>query len=191
MLDHSGLFKHSGKVEIVTGMFVLFFLVVLMAAQMQIGLFRATGLYMEDALAASNLASALVDVKEYGRTHILQIASPQDAYECYQNAIKQNLQLDDNWECMNKELIAGKVEILQYIIYNVKGQDVTVYCFGKQGSRIYEEKGGLGIVTTPDKTVVESTTIYSRIGFPVEGILGIKLYAEQDKTVDIVTMKEE
>lgn len=149
-------------------------------------LFQTTGLIMEDALAASNLASAVADIKEYGSTHILQITSAQDAYDIYREALRTNLGLDDNWENAKLEWISGKVEVLQYTVYNVRDQDVTIYSFSEQGDFIREEKDGLGSVRTPDGTLVESTSVYSRIGFPVEGILGITVYAEKDNTVDLV-----
>lgn len=179
--------KAEGKVELITGMFLLVFLVILLGLHIQIMLWYTTSLYMEDALAASNLASAVVDIEEYGMTHVIQIAGPREAYGIYREALKTNLQLDDNWEGTNKELISGKVEVLQYIIYNVNGGDITIYQFGESGSSTYQEMGGLGRVRTPDGILIESTSIYSRIGFPVEGILGINVYAEKEKSVDVVS----
>lgn len=179
--------KRDGKVELVTGLFFMVFLVIISAIQVQLGLFHITGLYMEDALAASNLASAIADIREYGMNHVVRIEHPDEAYRVYKEALRVNLQLDENWESSRKDLITGRVEVLQYIIYNVRGNDITVYCYGAEANSIYEEKGGLGSVRTPDGTLVESTTVYSRIGFPVEGILGIKVYAEKEKSVDIVS----
>lgn len=178
--------KSEGKIEVAAGMFFLCFLLVASAMQIQLRLFQTTSLYMEDALAASNLASAVVDIEAYGSNHEIYIAAPAEAFEIYKKALKLNLQLDDSWECAQKDLITGRVEILRYIIYNVRGQDIMVHCFGTEGVSVYEEKGGLGSVRTPDGTLVESTTVYSRIGFPVEGILGVSVYAEKDKSVDIV-----
>jgi hypothetical protein len=45
----------------------------------------------------------------------------------------------------------------------------------------------LGRVRTPDGILIDSTSIYSKIGFPVEGILGINIYAEKEKSVDVVS----
>ena len=47
---------------------------------------------------------------------------------------------------------------------------------------------GLGSVKTPDGTLVESTSIYSRISFPVKGIFGVEIEAVKQKTVDIIRM---
>lgn len=178
--------KKCGKIELFTGMFLLVFLILLLFFQIQLMIFYTTGLYMEDALASSNLASAVIDVEEYGKSHVIRINSPEDSYTLYQRALKLNLELNEEWESQNRDLISGPVEVLQYVIYNVRKEDVTIYSFEDGGLRIWEEQGGLGSVRTPDGTLVESTTVYSRIGFPVRGILGISVYACKDKSVDII-----
>ena len=58
-----------GKVEWVTGLFFFLLLAVLLCMQLEISLYRTAGGYLEDALAASNLASAVIDVEEYGISH--------------------------------------------------------------------------------------------------------------------------
>ena len=60
--------KSEGKIELFTGLFFLFLLTVLLMVQMQVKIFLVTGSWVEDALAASNLASAVIDVREYGIT---------------------------------------------------------------------------------------------------------------------------
>ena len=179
--------KKSAEIEFITGMFLLIMLTALLVTQLQVGLFRTSASFVEDALAASNLASAVIDIQEYGRTHTIIIKSPEQAYELYREAVRQNLKLDDNWENSNKDLIYGQVEILQYEVYNVKGKDVTIYSFGAEGEAVTFRKDGVGEVQTPDGTTVESTSVYSRIGFPVKGVFGVEIAAEKQKTVDIVS----
>ncbi len=179
--------KRTGKIEIFIGMYMVVFLLILLSVQLQMRSFMAASTYMEDALAASNLASAVIDVREYGRTHIVRIESPADAFELYRRALKQNLALDDNWESSRKELICGQVEILKYEIYNVEKNDITIYSYGTEGEYIREVPDGLGSVYTPDGVLVESTSVYSKVRFPVKGIFGIEMIAGKDKTVDIVS----
>jgi hypothetical protein len=38
--------------------------------QLQVALYRESAMYMEDALALSNLASAVIDIEEYGITRV-------------------------------------------------------------------------------------------------------------------------
>ncbi len=179
--------KQTGKIEIFIGMYMVVFLLILLSVQLQMRIFMATSTYMEDALAASNLASAVIDVREYGRTHIVKIESPADAFELYRQALKQNLSLDDNWESSKKDLIYGQVEILKYEIYNVENDDITIYSYGTEGEYVRAVPNGLGSVYTPDGVLVESTSVYSKIGFPVKGIFGLVMDARKDKTVDIVS----
>lgn len=179
--------KKQGKVEIVTGLYMVVVLAILSAVQVQVNLYMAASGFMEDALAASNLASAVIDIREYGLSHMIQISDPEQAYSVYKEALKENLQLDDEWQGSNTDLISGTVRIEEYIVYNVREEDITVYSFETDGRcNIREERGGVGTVRTPDGTIVEATSVYSRIGFPVNGVLGVTIYARKDNTVDIV-----
>ncbi len=177
----------AGKIEIFIGMYMVVFLLILLSVQLQIRIFMAAGTYMEDALAASNLASAVVDVREYGTTGMVKIASPDDAFALYQEALRQNLSLNDNWESNQKNLIYGQVEILKYEIYNVEKNNITIYSYGTEGEFVQTIPSGLGNVCTPNGIPVESTSVYSKICFPVKGILGVEVEARKDKTVDIVS----
>ena len=178
--------KQSGKIALCTGAYMIVFLVILVSVQLQMRVFMLTAAYMEDALATSNLASAVADVREYGKSHIIRIKSPDEAYRIYCEALKQNLSLDDNWESRQKKLISGTVEILKYEIYNVEKNNITIYSYGAEGESVKKIPNGMGSVYTPEGVLVESTSVYSKIGFPVEGLFGIKIYAEKEKTVDIV-----
>lgn len=177
--------KKKGLNEILVPMFYLVLIIILIAYLLQMHQFDATKTYTEDALAASNLASAVIDIQEYGITHNIVIADPQEAYETYQRALKANMGLDDNWESQNTLAISGRVEILEYIVYNVIDQDVQITGFG-QNPYTTTIIGGLGSVFAPNGKQIETTSVYSRITFPVEGILGVRVEAEKDKLVDIV-----
>ncbi len=176
--------KRSGKVELVTGMYFLFILLTVIMVQFQMKLFAYAGAYVEDALAASNLASAVMDVEEYGKTGEVLIASPAASYSRYWTALRHNMSLAADGS-HNGGVIAGCVNVECYRVYNVKEQDVTIYSFGECGSSVQRIEGGLGSVRTPDGTVVENTSVYSRISFPVKGILGLEIIAGKEKTVDI------
>ena len=183
--------KDDGQMEWITGLFWMLILCILLCAKLQIVSWRTTGAYMEDALAASNLASALVDIREYGTTHYVRIPDAEQAYLIYQDALRDNLQLDAEWECKNKGLISGKVEVTDYIIYNVDQNTVTAERVGASG-RIEESwNGRTGILTAPDGNVIEHTGVYSEIAFPVEGLWGITVMARKGKLVDIVAERRE
>lgn len=175
----------SGQIGWTVGVGFLLFLGVLLGVCMQMEVFRASSQYMEDALAASNLAAAVVDVEEYGISHNLLIASPENAFDLYCAAIKGNLNLDDAWKCPNKGLISGPVCVERFIVYNVVQNTVEVSCVNADGS-LNCWQGTLGQEAAPNGITVEHTGIYSEISFQIRGVFGIIVPAVKGKLVDVV-----
>ena len=175
----------SGQIGWTAGVGVLLFLGVFLSACMQMEVFRASSQYMEDALAASNLAAAVIDVEEYGISNDLLIASPEDAFALYRTAIKGNLNLDDAWECPNKGLISGPVCVEQFLVYNVVQNTVEVSCVNADGS-VSCWQGILGQETAPNGIPVEHTGIYSEISYQINGVFGLAVPAVKGKLVDVV-----
>ena len=68
--------------------YVLLFLVATVAFALQIREYISLKTHTEDTLAASNLASAVIDIQEYGINHNLVIKDPEQAYSIYQEALK-------------------------------------------------------------------------------------------------------
>lgn len=182
----NGTTVEKGQASWVLGLFWILFLAILLCMQLQVELYRASSMYLEDALALSNLASAVIDVQEYGRTHRILIADPEQAYDRYCSAVKENLGLDDNYEAANNKLISGRVRIQKYIIYNVRGQKVSVWERSGSGQE-QEWQGSLGEVRTPAGQLIETTGVYSEITYPVEGFLGVTVTAGKSKLVDVVS----
>lgn len=180
----------QGQTSWVLGLFLVLFLTILLCMQLQLALYRASALYLEDALALSNLASAVIDIQEYGRTHRVLITDPEQAYGRYCSAVRENLGLNDNYEAVNHKLISGHVEILNYTIYNVTGGKVMVWEQSADG-QIQEWQGNLGEVKTPKGQLIESTSVYSEITYPVEGFWGIMVTARKSKLVDVVSTIDE
>lgn len=167
-----------------TTIFMTLFFVVVIAAGVQLRTYVALQTYTEDALAESNLASATVDLREYGMTHHLVVGDTDRAYQMYLEALKVNMGLTDSFEDSDG-LITGSVDVAEYIVYNVRGTDVDVAAYGDNPYTV-TIPGGLGTVTAPNGAVVESTSIYSRVTYQVSGYFGITVFANKDKLVDIV-----
>lgn len=188
--------KEKGSIEWVTGLFFILFLSVFLCAGMQLELYRNSSLYLEDALAASNLASALIDVEEYGVSNQICITNVEDSYRRYLEAVKKNLNLNEQWEAVNTTLISGKVEIVNYIVYNVqKSRDeeeqlprLIVTTVDSDG-RISARTGNLGQERAPNGVLIEETGVYSELTFPVKGWFGTIVQARKGKLVDIVSNK--
>ena len=180
----------NGQIGWTAGLFFLLFLGVLLCAFLQMEVFRSSARYLEDALALSNLASALIDVEEYGISHRLAISDPNQAYERYKEAVKGNLNLNDNWECPAVGMISGPVSIVDYRVYNVSGNDVLVTHFDENGL-ITSWRETLGSAEAPNGVVVESTGVYSEIAYKVEGLFGVSVRAHKSKLVDVVGNNEQ
>ena len=125
----------------------------------------------------------MIDIQEYGINHNLIIKDPEQAYSIYQGALKINMGLNDQWEDPTG-LISSPVLVEQYIVYNVRGSEVEVTSFGEGLN--YSATETLGSATSPNGQVIESTSVYSRISYQVDGYFGVTVPAEKDKLVDIV-----
>jgi hypothetical protein len=178
------LSAEKGQVEWVMGLYSILFMALMMCFELQIEAYRQTSLYMEDALAASNLASALMDVEEYGISRKIVLDNPDEHFEIYKKALKSNLSLDEEWKCANTGLISGNVVIEQYIIYNVDGDNVETIKIDNMGNETYESVS-LDNAFAPNGVKIETTGVYSEISFPVDGFFGVSVNARKGKLVDV------
>ena len=170
--------REQGQVSWVLGLFLILFLAILLCMQLQVALYRESAMYMEDALALSNLASAVIDIEEYGITQKVLITDPEQAYERYCHALRENLGLDNHFMAQNRRMISGQVEIQNYTIYNVTSDLVEIWQRDRDGT--------LGEVRTPGGQTIENTGVYSEIAYPVEGFLGTRVMAHKGKLVDVI-----
>ncbi len=182
--------REEGSIGWVTGVFFVLFFMILLCAELQLAAYRASGGYLEDALAASNLASAIIDIETYGISHEVRIAESAAAYGRYTDAVKVNLQLDDSWQCANSVLISGPVTVERYIIYNV-GKEAVEILEVEAGGRVRQSWGLPGNVAAPNGIPVTHTGIYSEISFPIKGFLGMEVQAHKGKLIDIVAEEKE
>lgn len=173
-----------GMVNWVMGLFLTLFLAIILLATLQIRRFSMISLYMEDAVAASNLASAIVDVEEYGISKVLLIASPPEAYERYKKALQGNLNLDRNMRGYGNGVLQSEVVIENYTVYNVKGGVVEVYRYTPEGWTSWEAV--LGAERAPNGLLIENTSIYSEISSQMEVLRGVYIRAVKDGLADIV-----
>ena len=182
--------KGSGKIELFIGLFAVFLVTLVMFFCLKVSHFMIAGAYVEDALAASNLASALIDIEEYGKSYTLRIKDPQSAYEIYKEALAVNLALDENEISSQTELLKGQIKILSYMVYNVEGNRIDIFSLSESGTMQLLSSEEVGTIHTPDGISVETTTIYSKISFGVKGLGKQYIYAEKEKSVDVKRNQE-
>lgn len=188
---NAGFKKERGQIDVIMGMFYLLmvFIIILFAFRMM--QYMITSTIVEDALAASNLASAVIDVEEYGKSHTISIQDPESAFLLYREALCHNLKLDEYLNTTNAEILVSKVDIEEYIVYNVSGDLVEIYVIDESGQIQEYGTGRTSEVFTPDHVPVESTTIYSRVTFGVKGLWNQIIPAMKEKSIDIVRCEGE
>ncbi|MCI8432827.1 MAG: hypothetical protein HFH83_06525 [Lachnospiraceae bacterium] len=175
----------KGQIGWAAGLWLLLFLGCLLCALIQLDVYRSSAQYMEDALAASNLAAAVIDVEEYGISHQLQIKDVYGARERHIAAVKGNLGLTDAWECPNQALISGPVRIENFTVYSVSGNDVEISSFDENGV-LSRSVGTFGQVAAPNGVLVESSGIYSEICYRIRGLFGVEVDARKGKLADVM-----
>lgn len=176
--------RSAGTTGWTVGLFFLLFLAVYLCAFLQLELYRTASLYLEDALAASNLASAVVDLEEYGISHKILIEDPKTSYGLYKWAVRENLNLDEGWRGKDEGVISSEVRVVEYTVYNVSGEEVMIYHFDENGV-LSQRSGVLGYVETPEGRKIENTSIYSEIAFTLKGALGMEAEAHKGNLADI------
>ncbi len=177
--------KSQGKIGICVGMYFCIIIVLVVLFQGKLLQYQVIGTFVEDSLASSNLASAVIDVKEYGRSHNILIESPEGAFNRYREALIYNLQLNSDLGCKDEEVLCGKFEILSYQIFNVIDDTVEVCRFEGDGRLLGIENVSLEQAYLPDGKKVETTSIYSKVGFYMRGLGDKRVYVTKEKTVDI------
>lgn len=174
-----------GQVGWVTGFWFLILLMVVLYACFQLEIYRYTSRHLEDALTASVLAAAVIDVETYGRTHEVRIDSPELAYERFQKALRSNLNLREDLEPNQNPGLTGGVQILNFSVINVREGKTQVYCYqnGEHFYHLYETQGNY---IAPNQIPVESTAVYGEIICGSFGLFGVELPIQKKRLVDIV-----
>ena len=179
--------KKKGSIEMFISSMIFIIITLVIVMQLRLKEVKVTQSLIEDGLVASNLASATIDLKEYGTTNHIINNNFNKSFDDYVVALKHNLNLDNNFMPKNKNLINGKVDIIEFTLYNVVGNDIQMTKRESDGSitkQTYANK--LGVMTTPNGTIIKSATIYSKIGFELRGYLKDTLYVYKDGSVDVV-----
>ena len=179
--------KKKGEIEFFISSIILAVVVLIMMMGMRLNIIKSTQEYVEDGLVASNLAAATIDLNEFGSSNNIINNNFEQSFNDYKEALKINLNLDNNFVPKSKTLINSKVNIEEFTIYNVVGNDVQMTRRSSNGNIdkiTYANK--LGTIKTPNGVEINSTTIYSKIGFQIKGYLKDTHYVYKENSVDIV-----
>jgi len=150
---------------------------------------------VSDALVSSNLAALTTKnldidlLSQDPNKNIVIVKNPNEVLNTFKRHLKYNLGLDDNFIPKNSiSSIKGKVDIKKLTIYNVQGNDVTVYELNSiaQSFTVTNYTNGKGNIYTPKGTKVEASTVHSQIGFTLETIFKDSMYVEFSEDTDIL-----
>lgn len=178
--------KKKGSIEmfISSTIFIIIALVVVMVVRLKV--IKTTKSYVEDGLVASNLAAATIDLKEYGTTNNIINNDFEKSFNDYSTALKENLNLDSNFYPKNKILINSEIKIVNFTIYNVVGNNIEMIKRESNGSITRQSyPGKVGIMKAPNGAIINSTMVYSKIGFELKGYFNDTHYVYKENSVDI------
>lgn len=144
---------------------------------------------IQDSVHLANISVySQIDIKKAGNIDkVYVITDKKKAYDTFMKYLKINMNLNDNLDLKDTGVIKGKVNVKEFIIYNVENDIVDVCTFNSYGSYT-EEKKEKKDVKTPNGTSVINTTVHTTISFPVEGLLGE--ISEREVSVDTDLVKE-
>lgn len=142
--------------------------------------------YVQDGLTASNLSAAIADLEVLGSTNEIQITNYHQSFNNFKKALQTNLNLDDSLKPHTDYPITSSITIEEFYIYNVIDNSVIKTIVNPQNSVVSSLKvGEVGNVATPDGSLVEGATIYSKIGFDIKSFGAQTMNVKMDHTVDI------
>lgn len=173
-------------IEYSFSLYLLMLLIVMVLYAFRMELMSAVRRQSEDSLVSANAAAAVIDMKLYDEENVAVISEAEEAYAHYLKALKDNLELGEDMLPDNTHLIKSDVTVECFEIYNVFGD--TVEKLSVADGMVCAKNvfpGGRGTVRTPNGRTVEYTTVYSRIGFEIEGLFGQTFYVTKDNCVDI------
>lgn len=180
--------KDEGSIEHTIALMVILIVSFLVLHQYRLTTINLVSELVEDSITASNLASAVIDIEEFGTTNEIKVKDAGEAYETYCNALKSNLMLDDYFMPVNNDYIKSNVTVHDYILYNVNGNDIEEYRFSNGVPQALTTHNSMvGVMLTPDGKLIENTTIYSKVGFTIRGLQEDEYYVYKDESVDITT----
>lgn len=178
--------KERGMAEYILPVMLISMVCLIALLSYRLRVIKLTQIYVEDGLVSANLACSIVDLQEYGQSNEIRIPDFDQAYEIYWEALRANLNLTAAGEPKDQKLISGPVSVEEFTIYQVSGDDVVQICRTQAQTNSHTYPGGKGSLETPDGKRIESTTVYSRIGFDIRGYGNERFYVQKENSVDIV-----
>ena len=143
-----------------------------------------------DTMTDALLGAATLNEEElyhYGTGDQLEILYPKEKYDLFKDILCEELGLSADMRVTDHslELLSGSVEISDFGIYSVCGDDITYYDFDVAGgytTTILEDMGG--IYDPGNGKQIENTSFVAEIAFTVE-FFGVPVEVNKYHMVDV------
>ena len=180
--------KRDGTGDFIFPIYMILFCVMLFSYCYHDQILYYTKINVEDSIAAATLASACINLYDYGDFDNMSYEVINSSYDLFEKSFKENMKLDNNLmpiqNSFNATLIVQPIEILEFSYYCIR--DGVVYKTTKNGN-VNVEKGFVGQATTPNGNVISQTTIYVKILLQIQNPYTKELIpVTKDFSVDIV-----
>ena len=193
--------KDTGHVNYAFGLALMLFVVLVIMYQVQINAFKSSSQGLEDAIVDAALASAIPDIKEYGKSGNLSLYSVtkestdgaqtgrhieklEYSWQMFIEALSAELDLNDDMVPQNQELYGEKIIVNDYRIYNVLNN--KVYVWQRSGnSIILTGSASIGTINAPNGIPITKTSVYVDISSRISGLFNVTIDANKKKLVAI------
>lgn len=182
--------KHKGSMS--KGILIVFFIMVMFVNTFIPKITTIEGQDIQDSLHFANISTYKgIDKRTLGKDSSLIIEDPVKAFNDFKEALKFNMDLDNYLMPKSSSIIASKVTIKHFIIYNVEGNKVDIYDINSHGILTKTTKElTKGDIKTPNGYVVESTTVHTTISFKAKNVYGQVKDQELAVDTDIVNQNK-
>lgn len=143
-----------------------------------------TSRFLEDCLTQANLAALIVDPYHYGSTGELVFGNLEEIKASFEKALNRGFGSE---ETRQKLGITGKVELVDFRIYEVTSQEISEFIYDGYDncSTVRYDRGQA--VEAPDGTHIQNSAVYARIAVPVTFWFGVEVTAIKEHCVDMIS----
>lgn len=176
----------KGGIEYLTAFMMICLIGLLLTYSFSVKELRQYEIDAKDSLDSACLSAAVIDLKDYRQARFINIRQRANSWYIFKECLKNNMGLNSKFEPVSKTSIYDKVTVHEFIVYNIIEGNLTSYRVDENGKTETASKQYTKTDTTPDGTLIVSSTIYADIGMNVTSFLGIKEYVHVRTSVDVV-----
>ncbi len=176
--------KDSGAIHKFLAMTVLLWAVICWGVLLDVMRAGYVNRYLEDCLTQANLAAILIDPYHYGSTGELIFQNAENTRTVFEDFLEKGLGDD---EIKQRLGIFEEAQILDFRIYEVTSCGTTEFMYDVYNHCSQKQFEKDAVVTAPDGTVIQTSSIYAKIAVPIEFLFGVQITAVKEHCVDIVS----